>query len=101
MQFVLMGFDQDAGTRQYAFQRMGDGGYADFTVEVELALIPAYGIRIQELPLLCRELLERTAEDGEGRAVTFTEADMRSYANTCAMAREAVARKKAAKAAAR
>lgn len=100
MGFVLTGFDQEAGIRMYAFERTGAGINAEFTVGVELGLITAYGIRIQELPLLCRELLERRAESGEARSLTFTEAEMRTHANTCAMARELAAlRKKPAKAA--
>lgn len=94
MQFILMGFDQDAGVRQYAFRGIAGGARADFTVGVELALIPSYGIRIQELPLLCRGLLERRVEGEEQRTLTFTEKEMRIYADNCATAREAAAEKK-------
>lgn len=94
MQFILMGFRQDEGVRQYAFHRIADGTRADFTVGVELALIPRYGIRIQELPLLCRELLEQQVETDEGRKFTFTEKEMRVYAETSAAAREAAAQKR-------
>lgn len=94
MQFILMGFDQDAGVRLYAFQGIAKGTRADFTVGVELARIPRYGIRIQELPLLCRGLLERQEEGEETRAFTFTENEMRVYADNCAMAREAAAQKR-------
>jgi hypothetical protein len=94
MQFVMMGFDQDAGVRQYAFQGVADGTRTCFTVEVELALIPGYGIRIQELPMLCRELLERRGEADEKHSLTFTEKEMRVYADSCATAREAAAQKR-------
>jgi hypothetical protein len=94
VQFILMGFDQEAGVRQYAFQGIADGTRTDFTVGVDLALIQGYGIRIQELPLLCRGLLDRRAEGEEKHAVTFTEKEMRVYADHCATAREAAAQKK-------
>jgi len=57
-----MGFDQAAGVRLYAFQGDADGIRTDYTVGVDLALTASHGIRIQELPLLCRELLERQVE---------------------------------------
>jgi hypothetical protein len=94
MRFTMMGFDQDAGVRQYAFQGTADGILTGFTVGVELALIPRYGIRIQELPLLCRGLLERQGEGEEKRTLTFTEEEMRVHADICATVREAAAQKK-------
>ena len=94
MQFIMMGFDQAAGVRLYAFQGIADGARTDFTVRVELALIPRYGIRIQELPLLCRELLERREEGEERRTLTFTEKEMRGHADRCATVREAAAQKR-------
>ena len=60
MQFVLTGFTQDLGFRVFAFEGIGaDRIRTKFTVKAELALIRNYGIRIQELPLLCRGLLDR------------------------------------------
>lgn len=94
MQFVLMGFDQDAGVRRYAFQGIAGATRTEFTVGVELALISGYGIRIQDLPLLCRELLERLVEGEEKHKLTFTEKEMRLYADGCATAREAAAQKR-------
>jgi hypothetical protein len=97
MLFVLMGFDQEAGVRQYAFQRVVNGARTDFTVGVDMALIPGSGIGIQDLPLLCREILEHAAE-GEGlRALTLTATDLRVYADHCATAREAAAQKRKAR----
>jgi len=54
---------------------------------VDLALIPGYGIRIQD-PLLCRELLQQRVEPDEISAVTFTEQDIRSHAERRATERE-------------
>lgn len=92
--YTLTGFDQTAGIRLYAFEGIGDGRRIDYTVEVNLALIAEYGIRIQDLPLLCRELLERRVEPAEMSALTFTEQEMRSHAQRLATARQLAEQKK-------
>jgi hypothetical protein len=92
--YILTGFDQTAGIRIYAFEGVGGGQRIDYTVEVNLALIAGYGIRIQDLPLLCRELLERRVEPVEVSALTFTEQEMRSHAQRLATARELAEQKK-------
>lgn len=94
MQFILLGFDQRAEIRRYAFQGIVDRTRTEFTVRVDLSLIPRYGIHMQDLPLLCRELLERRGEAAEKRALTFTEEEMGNYAHNCKMAREAAALRK-------
>jgi len=93
-QFFLTGFAQAAGIRTYAFQRRIDARRIDCTVEVDLALIPGYGIRIQELPLLCRELLQQQTQPDEISAVVFTEQRMRSHAEKLAAARQEAEDKK-------
>ncbi len=86
MQFVLTGFTQDLGCRVFAFEGIAvDRMRTPFTVRADLALIRRYGIQIQELPLLCRSVLERRDEASEAQAFTFTEEEMR----TCATARAA------------
>ena len=93
-QFFLTGFTQAAGIRIYAFQGRVDASRMDCTVEVDLALIRGYGIRIQDLPLLCRELLQQQAQPDEKCAVVFTEQRMRSHAEKLAEARHEAERKK-------
>ena len=94
-QFFLTGFSQAAGIRTYAFQGRIDATRTDYTVEVDLALIPGFGIRIQDLPLLCRELLQQQTQPDEIRAVVFTEQRMRSHAEKLAVTRaEAELKKK-------
>jgi len=87
-QFFLTGFTQAAGIRIYAFEGRIDASRIEYTVEVDLALIPGYGIRIQDLPLLCRELLQQRAQPDEMSAVVFTEQRMRIHAEKLAVARE-------------
>ena len=94
LQFFLTGFRQTAGIRIYAFQGRIEARRFDYTVEVDLALIPGYGIRIQDLPLLCRELLQQRAQPDEINALVFTEQQMRSHAEKLSMAREDAAHSK-------
>ena len=95
MQFVLTGFTQDMGFRVFGFDRIGDDRVRTaFTVRADLALIRRYEIRVQELPLLCRSLLERREDTPESRTFTFTEEDMRHHANDAATARQAAAAKR-------
>ena len=88
MQFILTGFTHDTGFRVFAFEGIaGDRTRTEFTVRMDLALIRKYGIRVQELPLLCRGLLEQRVEGGEERTMTFTEDRMRLHADNCAAER--------------
>lgn len=86
--FLLTGFTQAAGIRIYAFEGRIDAKRVDYTVEVDLALIPGFGIRIQDLPLLCRELLQQRSQPDVTSSVVFTEQRMRSHAEKLAVARE-------------
>ena len=94
-QFLLTGFTQAAGIRTYAFEGRVDASRIDYTVKVDLALITRYGIRIQDLPLLCRELLQQREQTDEIGGIVFTEQRMRSHAEQLVMVRkEAEHRKK-------
>ena len=95
MQFILTGFRQEMGFRVFAFEGIGqDRTRTEFTVRTDVALTRSYGIHLQELPLLCRELLDRHDEGEEQRSFTYTEADMRLHANDRAAARDAVKQKR-------
>src|SRR5580692_7425899 len=98
MMFTLTGFTQDAGCRVFAYEGTGDDRIRiPFTVRADLALSRKYGIRLQELPLMCLGILERSVTDEAGdpespvpqRALTFTEDAMIRYADDCVIAREA------------
>src|SRR5678809_985748 len=85
MQFGLTGIAQDMAFRVFAFERMGsDRVRTKMVVRADLALIRRYGIQMQELPLLCRNLLERSDRGGEPDTLTFTEDDMSLHAKGCA-----------------
>jgi len=95
MQFMLTGFTQDMTFRVFAFERMGsDRMRTKMLVRADLALVRRYGIQMQELPLLCRNLLERNENDAETHTLTFGEDDMSLHAKDRASAKEAAASKR-------
>jgi hypothetical protein len=53
-----------------------------YSVRIDMALARRYGIRLQELPLLCHAILDTNPENT--RALTYTEADMSQFAATAA-----------------
>lgn len=98
MQFVLTGFTPDTGFRVFAFEGIAeDRSRIGFTVRADLALIRKYGIQVQDLPLLCRGLLDRRDENQPGHALIYTEAEMRLHADHCAAEKDAAQKKKAAR----
>lgn len=95
MQFVLKGFSEVMGCRIFAFEGVDvDRSRTEYTVKTDLALSRKYGIRLQELPLLCRSLLERLEAGEAKRAFTYTERDMGEFANIEAARVEAARKRK-------
>lgn len=96
MQFVLTGFSHNAGLRVFAFEGIAaDRTRTSFSVSADIALSRVYGIRVQELPLLCLRFLEKHDTSDEGRNLTFAEENMRAYADNCTAEREAAQRRRA------
>jgi hypothetical protein len=95
VQYTLVGFISDHGFRVFSFDRLGDDRVRTrCTVRADLVLTRAYGIQVQELPLLCRGLLDRCDEGPEIQSFTFAEGDMRVCADERAAVRAEAARKK-------
>jgi len=104
LQFVSVGFTQEAGCRVFAYEVVfPDHVRTRFTVCADLALSRQFGIQLQELPLMCMGILEHwvlenkalVTEEGMGkRALTFTEEAMRRYSDEFAAARTAAALKR-------
>jgi hypothetical protein len=95
MQFILTGFTQELGFRVFAFERLGeDRVRTRCTVKADLVLVRRYGIRLQELPLMCRGLLERGDEAEATPTMIFSEEQMRVCANERAAAKEGAAHKR-------
>ena len=78
--YVLNGFNEDGGFRVFMFESISADRVhlirRPFTVKIDMALARKHGIRLQELPLLCRSVLERGAADQEQQAFTYTEEEM-------------------------
>lgn len=95
MQFVLTGFRHDAALRVFEFEGIAaDHTRTNYFVSADLMLIQRYGIRVQELPLLCRRLLEQHEFGENEHTLTYAEENMRTYMNYCTAEREAAQRKK-------
>lgn len=90
MDYVLTSVHHESNVRKFSFDGIdADRGRTSFTVCVDLGVIRKYEIPLQELPLLCRYLLEGQAFDAQTRVVTFTEADMQGHADRRAAAKRA------------
>ena len=94
MQYILVGFTHDVGFRVFAFEGIAEHSVrAVYNVRADLALVRKYGIRVQELPLLCRAILEEREVSDAHHTFTFTEAAMSQRAEARA-AEAATPRKK-------
>jgi hypothetical protein len=92
IQFVLEGFTEVQGSRVFTFEGVAsDRTRTALTVKADLTLVRKYGIRLQELPLLCRAVAERNYLGGKKRTFAYTEDEMQQYAAGAA-ARDLAAR---------
>lgn len=93
MQYILTGFTHSVAFRVFEFDGISDDRVRTaYRVRADLALVRKHGIRIQELPLLCRGVLERRSVGDDRRAFTFAEDDM--ILHSIAASAEAEPRKK-------
>ena len=89
MQYLLTGFTQNAGFRVFAFEGVGeDRVRTPYSVRADLALARKYGIQMQELPLLCRGILDQRSHSDERRVFTYTEDDMTVHSDLVRAASE-------------
>jgi hypothetical protein len=94
MEFVLAGFRQFDNIRRFYFDAVGEDRIRQqITVGADLNLIRRYKIPLQELPLLCRRLLEGQAKI---ETIMFSESDMVRYANKRAAEANALMEKRRA-----
>jgi hypothetical protein len=90
--FVLTGFSHDLGFRVFEFACVDKERIRTrYTVRADLTLVRKYGVHIQELPLLCRRLLD--ASEAPGLSLTLPEADMIACAEKETSRNQAKARK--------
>lgn len=77
MEVLLIRFHQVNGTRRFMFDCIGaDRSKTRVIVSADVSLARKYDIRLQELPLLCRRLLDTMTEGGLTPSITFTEDNM-------------------------
>ncbi len=77
MNYVFTGFRQANAVRQFAFDCVADDrSRTSVTVRADLALARKHQILLQDLPLLCRRLLEAVGENAPPASVTLTEENM-------------------------
>jgi hypothetical protein len=90
--FVLTGFSHDLGFRVFEFDcKDKTHPQTRYTVRADLTLVRKYGVHVQELPLLCRRLLD--ASEAAGPSLTLSEAEMIACAEKEALRNQARARK--------
>jgi|SRR6185312_3061100 len=95
MEYLLENYRQTAGVRVFVFDGVSqDRTRAKFTVSVDTALLRGYTIGLQELPLLCRQFLEKRAITGGSHTLTFAATDMAHLATERADALHAIRQRK-------
>jgi hypothetical protein len=99
MEFTMTGFSEESGIRRFKFKgSLANRTFQEFAVDTDVAMARKYGIGLQELPLLCRRLLEKGAENPEVHTIVFSEDLMRAHSDECvATQRAAQERRKAHK----
>ena len=101
MEFLLTGFTHDKDCRIFTFECISaDRVWTKCKVRADLSLARKYGIALQELPLLCRGLLDRREEGadkiaGTSAEINFTEEAIRALASDRAAAKAAIPKRKA------
>jgi hypothetical protein len=96
MSFILLGFSQEDNVRHFAFQRIAaDGTRTGFTVHADLLLARKFNIKLQDLPLMCRQMLDSQPGPAEPAKLTFTADDMRIHLESATAASAANAAKRA------
>lgn len=77
MEFMLAGFKEGDGVRKYRFDWVAaDRSRRAVIVCADVSLARKHEIRVQELPLLCRRLLDTIGETELAAAITLTEDHM-------------------------
>lgn len=84
VRFLLVGFSEAAGNRTFAFEGVApDWTRQSLSVGVNMGLAQRCGIRLQDLPLLCRSVLERafavTGHELGEEGFVLSEEEMRTH----------------------
>jgi hypothetical protein len=94
MEISINGFRQTGSLRHYLFQTVAaDRVRHDVVVDADLNLMRHHGISIQEMPLLCRKLIEAIEGVPPSRMI-YSEQSMAGHARDRAAAQVALALRK-------
>lgn len=97
MQYTLTGFQEIQGFRVFSFEGSLTGREKEretYVVRVDLALSRTHGIQLQELPLLCRAVLDQLPEGETRRTFTYSEDEMGVHSTAAAARRLADQRRR-------
>jgi hypothetical protein len=94
MECHLVDVHDENGVRQFAFDCIReDRSKMMVNIRADLTMARKYDIRLQELPLICRQFLDRLGEGGLKPDVTVTEDQMAAIRNAAQSAAEKKPRK--------
>jgi hypothetical protein len=89
MNFTFTGFFQDGIYRVFSYETLPkEQGRHKFWVRADMGLARRNKIQVQELPLLCRAVLEDRGDVNGERTLTYTSAEMTIHATARATADE-------------
>ena len=96
IRFIFSGFKQDEGFRVFFFEDSGKEHMGSkYSVRADLSLARRLGIPTQDLPLLCRAILERGDSSRGSETILFSEAEMNLHVNHAkSLRRELLLKKK-------
>jgi len=96
MEIQFSGFTHSGAFREFAFDCVSeDRSKTRISVIADLELSRKYRIAVQELPLLCRRLVEDVADSAEPCTLTFSEAEMLVLSKKRSAQAEQIVHKKA------
>jgi hypothetical protein len=79
MNILLAGFKDRDGARHFSFECVGaDRSRTAVIVDADMALARKHDIRLQELPLICLQLIEAQGDEGPRGVITLTEDHMKA-----------------------
>ena len=89
MIYAFTGFSQEGTYRVFSFELLPRSpGRGAFQVRADIADARRYRIPLQELPILCRGVLENRHETDTSHQATYSAADMLAHANARETAEE-------------
>jgi hypothetical protein len=87
--FSFKGFFQDGAYRVFTFEMLvKDQARSDYWVRADLDLARKNKIQVQDLPLLCRAVLENRGELNGEHTITYSGAEMSQHATARSLADE-------------